>query len=56
MLVGGIVVEDDVEDLAGRDLAFNRVQEADELLVAVAGHAAAIHLAVEHLALAARRK
>jgi hypothetical protein len=35
VLVGGIVVEDDVNDLAGRDLAFDGVQETDKLLVSV---------------------
>ena len=49
MLVGGIVVEDDVDQLAGRDRRARRVEEADELLVAMALHAAADHLAVEHV-------
>jgi hypothetical protein len=43
------VVEDDVEDFAGRHLPLDRVQEAEELLVAVARHAAADHRAVEHV-------
>ena len=47
VLVGSIVVEDHVNDLAGRDLALDRIQEADELLVAVARHAASDHPAVE---------
>jgi len=38
VLVGGIVVQDDVDLLAGRDRPIDRVQEADELLVAVALH------------------
>ena len=33
MLVGGVVVEDGVDQLAGRDLALDGVEEADELLV-----------------------
>src|SRR5512140_189420 len=41
MLVGGVVVEDDVDHLAGRHLGLDRVQEADELLMAVALHVAA---------------
>src|SRR5258708_13443319 len=41
MLVGGVVVEDDVDDLAGRHLGLDRVQEAHELLMAVALHVAA---------------
>ena len=32
------VVENDVNDAAGRDVALQRVQEADELLMAVALH------------------
>ena len=34
-LVAGEVVEDDADDLAGRNLGFKRVEEADELLKAV---------------------
>ena len=41
MLVGGIVVEDDVDGLVGGQLGFDRVQEAHELLMAVALHVAA---------------
>src|SRR4051794_22155164 len=41
MLVGGVVVEDDVDHLAGRHLGLDRVQEAHELLMAVALHVAA---------------
>ena len=33
VLVGAIVVEDHVDHLAGRDLAFAAVQQADELLM-----------------------
>src|SRR4029453_3272774 len=47
MLMRGVIVEDHVDHLAGRHLALDRVQEADELLVAVARHAAADHPAVE---------
>jgi hypothetical protein len=35
VLVGGVVVEDDVHDLACGDVALQRVEEADELLMAV---------------------
>ena len=49
MLVGGVVVEDGVDHLAGRDLALDGVEEADELLMPVALHAAADHRAVEHV-------
>ena len=41
LLVGGVVVEDDMDQLAGRDRGFDGVEEADELLVPVALHAAA---------------
>ena len=41
MLVGGVVVEDDVDHLAGRHIGLDRVQEAHELLMAVALHVAA---------------
>src|SRR5215208_2554307 len=47
LLVGGVVVEDDVDDLAGRDLCLDGVEEANELLVPVALHAAADDGAVE---------
>jgi hypothetical protein len=33
MLVGGIVVEDDMNDLADRRLRLDGVEEADELLI-----------------------
>jgi hypothetical protein len=36
VLVGGVVVEDGVDGLAGRDFALDGVQEADELLMPVA--------------------
>ena len=49
VLVGAVVVEDGVDQLAGRDRRLDRVQEAEELLVAVALHAAAQHRAVEHV-------
>src|SRR5882724_3733285 len=41
VLVGGVVVEDGVDSLAGRDLALDGVQETEELLMPVALHAAA---------------
>src|SRR4051812_28357746 len=47
LLVGGVVVEDDVDDLAGWDLCLDGVEEANELLVPVALHAAADDGAVE---------
>ena len=47
MLVGGVVVEHDVDDLAGRHGRLDGVEEADELAVAVALHAAAEDGALE---------
>ena len=49
MLVAAVVVEDDVDHLAGRHRGLDGVEEAQELLVAVALHAAAEHRAVEHV-------
>jgi hypothetical protein len=36
MLMGRVIVEDDVNDLSGRNLGFNGVKEPDELLMPVA--------------------
>lgn len=41
MFVGPVVVKNDMDDLSSRDLALDRVQEADELLVRMLLHAAA---------------
>ena len=49
MLVGAVVVEDDMDHLAGRDAALDHVQEAKELLMPMALHVAADHGAVEHI-------
>jgi hypothetical protein len=49
MLVGGVVVDDDMDDLAGGDLGFDGVEKADELLMPMALHAAADDLAFEHV-------
>ena len=46
---GGVVVDDGVNHLAGGDLALDGVEEADELLMAVALHVAAHHGSVEHV-------
>lgn len=43
VLVSGIVVEDDVDQPAGRDVALEGIEEADELLMPVA-----LHVACEH--------
>ena len=49
MLVGGVVVEDRVDHFAGRHRALDGVEEADELLMPMALHAAADHGAFEHI-------
>jgi hypothetical protein len=41
VLVGGVIVDDGMDDLSGRDLDLDGVQEADELLMPVALHATA---------------
>src|SRR5271168_5481106 len=48
MFVGGIVVEHRVDRLLGRDLAFDGVEEADELEMPVALHAAPDDRSIEH--------
>ena len=47
MLVGGVVVDDGVDRLPRRNLSFDDIEEADELLMAMALHVAADHRAVE---------
>ena len=49
VLVDGVVVEDGMNGLAGRDLALDGIEEADELLMAVALHAATDDLAFQHV-------
>ncbi len=49
VLVRAVVVEDAVHQLAGRHSRLDGVEEAEELLVAVALHALAQHRAVEHV-------
>src|ERR1700685_3385129 len=48
MFVGGIVVEDGVDHLAGWHGPLDGCDEADELLMPMARHTAADHLAFEH--------
>ena len=48
VFVGGIVVEDDVDELASRDLALDGIEKANKFEMAVALHAAADDGAVEH--------
>jgi hypothetical protein len=49
VLVSGVVVEDGVDRLAGRDLAFDGVQKPEELLMPVALRATADDLALQHV-------
>src|SRR5512132_3312110 len=49
VLMGGVIVENGVDDLASRDVALETVEEANELLVPVVLHVAADHRAVEHV-------
>jgi hypothetical protein len=49
MLVGGVVVEDGVDQFAGRHGALDGIEEADELLMPVPRHALADDAAVEHV-------
>ena len=48
-LVGGVVVEDDVDGLACRNVPFDLVEEADELLMPVALHVLADDRSVQHV-------
>ena len=47
MLVGGVVIQDGVDDLPGRDIPLDGVEEADEFLVAMLLHASPDHRAVQ---------
>jgi hypothetical protein len=47
VLVAAVIVEDDMDELAGRDLGLERIEEANELLMRVALHAATDDPAVE---------
>ena len=49
MFVGGIVVEDDVDGLLRWNRFFDGVEEADELLMAMALHTPADHLTFEYV-------
>ena len=49
MLVRPVIIEDDVDDLADRNLGLDGVQETNELLMPMALHAAPDDLAVEHI-------
>ena len=47
MLMGGVVVDDGVDRLSYGNLFLDDIEETDELLMAMALHVAADHLAVE---------
>ena len=49
MLVAAVIVEDDMNQLAGRDVALEAVEKAQKLLVPVALHALPDDTAVEHV-------
>ena len=49
VFVGGVVIDDCMDMLAGRYGCFDRVEEADILLVPVLLHAAANNFSVEHV-------
>src|SRR5215467_13635059 len=49
MLVGGVIVENGVNQFAGRYGALDGVEEADEFLVSMALHAASMHDTVERI-------
>lgn len=49
VFVGSVVVEDDVDDLAGRDVTFDGVEKADELLMPVAPHIPPEHLTGQNI-------
>ena len=48
MLVRGVIVEDRMDQLAGRRFALDGIEETDEFAVSVALHAAADHPSIEH--------
>ena len=49
MFMGGIIVDNGVDDFARRDLGLDGVEEADELLVTMALHVAADHAPIKHV-------
>ena len=49
MFVDSVIVEDRVHQFSGRHLRFDGIEEADELLVPVALHAAADDVAIQHV-------
>jgi hypothetical protein len=49
MLVGGVIVEDGVDDFSRRNGALHRIEELDELLMPVLLHASPQHGAIENV-------
>src|ERR1700751_3990327 len=49
VFLAAVIVEDDMDDFAGRDLGLDRIEKTDEFLVPVAPHAAADHPAFEYI-------
>jgi hypothetical protein len=49
MFVGRIIVDDAMDRLSFRNLGLDGVEETDELLMPVSRHAAAGHLAFQHV-------
>ena len=49
LLVGRIIVENDVDGLVGRQFGFDGVEEPDELLMPVTLHVAADHRSIEDI-------
>ena len=56
VLMSGVVVENGVDDFACGDLSLDGVQEADELLMAVALHVLSDHRAIEHVQCGKQRR
>ena len=54
--VGGVVVDDRMDQLARRHLAFDGIEEADELLVPVSLHAATDHRTLQHVQCGEQRR
>ena len=54
--VGGVVVDDRMDQLARRHLAFDGIEEADELLVPVSLHAATDHRTFQHVQCGEQRR
>lgn len=49
MLVGRVIVENGMDDLACRHGFFDRIEKADEFLMAMAGHASPQHGSIEDI-------